>query len=191
MRNFTNQALAKTFLVLSVLALAQCHVYYPTTDYATGESFTLTQSDIYKICSCDKTPGICDPMCCCDTKCSEQLSLGQTDWNYTCKNSADSATVFCYEDKHIYTINAKRGLKKTTSQNTGQLCVQGSGTSLGTYNFFPKNRFQLCGNKNSDFHREDHVPSLGIRNFQRLPHNTKHYHQSQHLVLPTVRHDEL
>lgn len=108
----------------------RCHVYYATSTPSSGESFTMSKSSVYELCSCDLIQGICDPLCCCDDDCSSDVSLWENDFGYTCKNSVDAATVFCYDKVHIYKINEKRGLKKTTSSNSELQCVQGSGNFI-------------------------------------------------------------
>ena len=108
-------------------------MYYPTSTPSSEASITITKSDVYTFCSCDLVQDICDPLCCCDSECSSQESLWTTTFNWNCINAVNSATNFCYQKQPIYKINEKRGLEKTTSNDSDLVCVKGSG------NFIDKN----------------------------------------------------
>ena len=126
-------------LLLTVLAgVSKPQIFYPaqvedplppdTTPPATPSDQTndISYENIFSLCLCNLTPGVCDPLCCCDPACTDaQKTFWETNYRIACGGYISDITDTCYRSNYIYRINKRKGMMEIPSNNSRFVCIRG------------------------------------------------------------------
>lgn len=84
-------------------------------------------------CKCDLKQGSCDPSCCCDTDCPEEvLDLWVTNSDVFCNSLVSEIVkprVKCINKGILFRSNDRMGLQMTTNEIENLFCVESDGST--------------------------------------------------------------
>jgi hypothetical protein len=109
-----------TFLTITLNTGIKCQLFYtapptPTTETNPISNSTSTNNisstTVHDICQCDFLTNACDPLCCCDTSCTDsEIDYWKSSFSFTCGQGLTSNSDKCYKDSFFYAVNERKGL---------------------------------------------------------------------------------
>lgn len=120
-------------LWIMLVSSVRLHVFYESEARlidTNSETNDLTQNKAFEICQCDLTPDACDPLCCCDTLCQDQVEYWKNTLNLNCGGQITSSKKYCYPLTLMRKINIRRGIQTSSNRDSKTGCVEGSSNTI-------------------------------------------------------------
>lgn len=121
------------FSLILILKNYNCHLFYGISSELIDtqtKANVITENQAFEICPCNLTPYICDPLCCCDPDCQNQVSYWQNQLSWQCEDSITDSKNYCYPNTVMRRVNVRRGIQVIDGTDSKTGCVKGASQSI-------------------------------------------------------------
>ena len=119
-------------IVTSIFGISFGNLFYENRNTIDTNTKTnnISENQAFEICLCDKTPYVCDPLCCCDPDCESQVEYWQNTLGWECQESVTDTKDYCYPKEIMRKVNTRRGVQIINGTDSKTDCIRGSSATI-------------------------------------------------------------